>query len=141
MIIVAPDDPGIAGAEWIASEANEPIAARYDRLRARAAGDYLMVLDEYASIDPETIEKSVAFLKAHSNHVAVYGPTHYETAGESESCLPVAVQGSEPEKPVESLFRHLTHIGPWYGLRRRRAVDFPLVTSLGAELYHRAGLA
>lgn len=141
LVVVTPENPGIADAEWIEARPGEPIGPRYDRFRAHATSDYLLLLDEYASISPDTVEKSVAFLEAHLDHVAVYGPTHYETPAGSETCLPVAVQASEPEKRVEALFRHLTHTGPWYGLRRRQAADFPLQTSLGAELYYLAYLA
>ena len=141
VVVVSPENPGIAGTEWIEATPGEPIGSRYDKFRELATGDYFLLLDEYASIDPETVAKSVVFLEDHPDCVAVYGPTLYESPGESESCLPVAVQAGEPEKRVELLFRHLTHIGPWYGLRRRITAEIPLRTSLGTELYYLACLA
>lgn len=141
VVVLSPEDPGEPAANWVEASAFEPIAARYDKLRALAQQDYLLVLDDRTWIDPEFISKSVAFLESNSDHVAVYGSTVFEHEGISETCLPVAIQASEPGKRVETLLRHVTHIGPWYGLRRRLAADLPLTTSLGAELYYLTGLA
>lgn|GEM_PF-4393729 len=141
IVVLSPDDPEVPDITWVQAAPSESIAARYDRLRAHAHQDYLLVLDDRSVICPETVAKSVAYLEDHPSHVAVYGPTVFETASGAEKCLPVSIHAGAPDKRVEALFRNLTHIGPWYGLRRRIAGDFPLMASVGAELYYLAGLA
>jgi hypothetical protein len=141
IVVLSPQEPDVPDIIWIPSEPSEPITARYDRLRAFAQKDYLLVLDDRSIICPDTVAKSVAYLENHPKHVAVYGATVFETANGTEKCLPVSIQAGEPDKRVEVLFRNLNHIGPWYGLRRRIAGDFPMMTSVGAEVYYLAGLA
>jgi len=141
IVVLSPKEPDAPDIMWIPSEPSETITARYDRLRACAQEDYLLVLDDRSVICPDTVAKSVAYLENHPNHVAVYGATVFETANGAEKCLPVSIQAGEPDKRVEVLFRNLNHIGPWYGLRRRIAGDFPIMTSVGAEVYYLAGLA
>jgi len=141
IVVLSPKEPDVPDIMWIPSEPSQPITVRYDQLRACAQKDYLLVLDDRSIICPDTVAKSVEYLENHPNHVAVYGTTVFETANSAEKCLPVSIQAGKPDKRVEVLFRNLEHIGPWYGLRRRIDGDFPMMTSVGAEIYYLAGLA
>jgi hypothetical protein len=141
LIVLAPEDPEEAGAQWIEARPEEPIALRSERLLTAARGKYLLVLDERVRLNADYVAKAVAYLEAHRDAVAVYGQTVFEYDGVTEARAPVAIQSAEPPRRVEMLLRRLDHVGPFYGLRRMPKGVFPMKTAVGVELYDTIALA